>query len=470
MRARRYVLAGAVACALLAVVAVKKPVRAGESSSDGTASGRQEAPQFRVDASWPQPLPSTIDANGVAHRWVMGEVAASCIDAHDNVYTFNRGWEVGVAFNGVTQGAESGAIVAQDALASSIASPPVVVFNPEGEVVASWGDPSLIQPPSPSYGGAAVMPHGAHGCFVDFEGNVWLGGNGDAIVQKYSAKGTLLMQIGQKGVCDGPPTNSVVSGANVFPTCGEAHDFNSSHTLLNEPADIAVDPDVGPISKKRGDVYIADGYGNHRVVVFDRDGNFLTQFGSNCGTNGPSCPDGTFGATGGGHPHCVVLGNDGLVYACDRPNSRIQAFDKRGNHVKTIAVEPSSAVAAPFQGAILKAGTRACDIDFWPNVDYLASLSPKLQRFIIDVDLGNDNTWILEKETGTMVGAVGRCGLMPCPGHNAGEFAFGHTTATDSRGDVYVAETITGRRIQKFVRVRGKGERDEGFGGRDKGD
>ncbi len=467
MKAGRYVFAGAVACALVAVIAVSKPVQAGESRSDDRSSEGDGTPQFAVDPSWPQPLPSTVDANGVAHRWVLGEVAASCVDAHDNVYTFNRGWQVGVSFNGVSQGAESGAIVGQDASASSIPSPPVVVFSPEGKVVASWGDPSLIQPPNPSYGGAAVMPHGAHGCFVDYEGNVWLGGNGDGIVQKYSANGTKLMQIGQKGVCDGASNNTTISGANVFPTCGEAHDLNSSHNLLNEPADIAVDPEVGPISKKRGDIYIADGYGNHRIVVFDRDGNYLTQFGSRCATNSPTCPDGQFGATGGGHPHCVVLGNDGLVYACDRPNSRIQAFDKQGNHVRTIVVEPSSAVAAPNQAAILKAGTRACDIDLWPNVDYLASLSPKLQRFIIDVDLGNDNTWILEKSSGTMVGALGRCGLMPCPGHNAGEFAFGHTTASDSRGNVYVAETITGRRIQKFVRVHGKGHGNQGFGGDD---
>ncbi len=455
MRSGRYVYVTGLVLSLAVAFGLWKPLSARAARSGDAQPPAQRVPQFRVDPSWPQPLPSTIDANGVAHRWVAGEVAASCIDASDNVITFNRGWQVGVTFNGVTQGAESGAIVAMDASASSIPSPPVLVYDPSGKVIASWGDPTLLQPPNPSYGGAAVMPHGAHGCFVDFEGNVWLGGNGDGIVQKYTSAGKLLLQIGQKGVCDGPANNSAISGANVFPTCGEAHDFNASHTLLNEPADIAVDPEVGPISNKPGDVYIADGYGNHRVVVFDRDGNFVTQFGSSCGMNSPSCPAGTFGATGGGHPHCVVLGNDGLVYACDRPNSRIQAFDKRGNWVRTIPIEPSPDATAANQAAILKAGTRACDIDFWPNIDYLASTSPKSQRLIIDVDLGNDNTWVLDKASGEMVGAVGRCGLSPCPGHTAGEFAFGHTTATDSHGDVYVAETITGRRIQKFTRVGG---------------
>jgi hypothetical protein len=93
-------------------------------------------------------------------------------------------------------------------------------------------------------------------------------------------------------------------------------------------------------------------------------------------------------------------------------------------------------------------------MDFWPNKDTLASDSPKKQKFIVDVDLGNDNTWVIDKASGITVGALGRCGLAPCPGHNAGEFAFGHTVNVAPDNDaIYVAETITGRRINKFVRV-----------------
>jgi DNA-binding beta-propeller fold protein YncE len=250
-------------------------------------------------------------------------------------------------------------------------------------------------------------------------------------------------------VCDGPATNSTVGGTVVYPTCGEANDFNSSHTLLNEPADIAVDPDDDPVTAQPGDVYIADGYGNHRVVVFDSHGNYLRQFGTKC-TSTP-CPDGTFGATGGGHPHCVVLGKDGLVYACDRPNSRIEVWDKMGNFVKSIHIGNAPSASAGAQAAILKENTRACDFDFYPNIDYLASKSPKSQKYIINVDLANDNVWIVDRKLGNIIGALGVCGIAPCPGHNAGHFSFSHTTASDSQGNVYVADTITGRRIQKFV-------------------
>jgi hypothetical protein len=365
-------------------------------------------------------------------------VAGTCIDSSDHIFTVNRGWEVGVTLNGVLQGAESGAIDGQDASASAIPSPPVVAYDQRGKVVASFGDPSLVQT-GVSYGAA------------DYQNNVWIGGNGDGIVQKYSQSGQLLMQIGTKGTCDGPATNSTVGGATVYSTCGEAEDFNSSHTLLNEPADISVDPEPDPVTGTRGDVYVADGYGNHRIVVFDSKGNFLRQFGTKCSTTGPSCPDGTYGATGGGHPHCVVLGNDNLVYTCDRPDSRFEVWDKKGNFVRSIPVEPPSNATPGNQAAILKGGTRACDLDFWPNIDFLADKSPTSQRLLINVDLGNDNVWILDKESGAMIGALGRCGLSPCPGHGAGQFAFAHTGATTSDGNIYIAETITGRRIQRFV-------------------
>jgi len=458
-------------------------------------------PTFAVDASWPKPLPAPVGSDGVAHPWVQGEVAGSCIDMHDNVYTFNRGWEVGATVNGVLQGNESGAIDGNDATASAIPSPPIVAFDSDGNTIAGWGNPSLFPATAVDGGYAAYLPHGAHGCYVDYQGYIWVGGNGDGIVQKYNpanaaiegATATFVTQIGTKGVCD--TTTPPAAGANPFTSCNETHDANSSHTLLNEPPDIAVDPLPDPVTHTPGSVYIADGYGNHRVVVYTTgDGGktykYNRQWGTTCmingvATNSQACPAGTFGATGGGHPHCVVLGNDGNVYACDRPNSRIQVFDRSCGEASTAAnpqplCTPKKIIniglnagqtppanvpvvgnnafqsAAPEAAAAILAslGTRACDIDFWPNVDYLATKSPTSQNIIVDVDLGNDNTWLIDKATATVFSALGVCGILPCPGHNAGHFAFGHTTAVDSKGDIYVAETITGRRIQKFVHLK----------------
>jgi hypothetical protein len=180
-----------------------------------------------------------------------------------------------------------------------------------------------------------------------------------------------------------------------------------------------------------------------------------------------------------------VLGNDRNVYACDRPNSRIQVFDRgcggpstadnpepmcQPKKIINIGLNagqtPPSNVpvvgnnafqnATPEDAAAILGSltTRSSDIDFWPNIDYLATKSPTSQNTIVNVDLNNDNVWLIDKATATVFDALGVCGIIACPGHNAGHFAFSHTAAVDSKGNIYVAETITGRRIQKFVQVR----------------
>lgn len=542
----------------------------------------QTGPRFAVDPSWPSPLPAPVDSSNVAHPWVQGEDAAACVDQNDNVYSYNRAWEEGISVSGVLQGNESGAIDGNDATPAAYPSPPVVIITSRGPTVGAFGDASLIPStgapanmaggpyPSGEYGYALYMPYGSHGCFVDYKGYVWLGGNGDGIVQEYnpatvgrtslttttasysvtSPPGAGLaqftLQIGKKAVCDGPNSNA----ANTFASCGSSYsataylpfdtsDYNNSHVYLNEPPDIAVDPNIGPVSGLPGDIYVADGYGNHRIVVFNRGlvsaanpEGYVGQWGTACTvngvpanpSNGQNCDAGSFGVSGGGHPHCVVLANDNLVYVCDRPNSRIQVFQKTCAQVATPATTPTistgvstyptgaqgtqpvcppvrvinignnpttTAIAAlvkgsgtppgtpPYSvtafsnqappvgaanyglpntvpggpGAIVQEGTRGDDVDMWPNIDYLATQSPLHVVAISDVDLGSDNVWILDYVSGLVTGAFGVCGVIPCPGHNAGHFAYAHTVATDSHGNVYIAETITGRRVQKFVPI-----------------
>ena len=359
------------------------------------------APSYRVDPFWPKPMPVVTGADGLERQWVTGMVGASCVDSRDRVVTVNRGFLP----NG---------LLSQEG-DQSVPSPPVVIYDREGNVADSWGDPTLTDA-----GAAAVLPHGIHGCFVDHMDNIWIAGNSDGVVQKWTNDGSrMLLQIGAKGLCDGPPT---LRPNAPYPTCGEPGN-NASRTLLNAPADIAVDPEPDPVTGQRGSVYVADGYGNHRMVVFDAEGNYLRQWGS--AGSGP----GEFVETGGGHPHCVVLGNDGLVYACDRGQNRVQVFDREGNHVRTIPIDP------PAYG---EATLRATDIEL--------SRDPE-QRHMFVVDLGSNRIWILERESGDIVGSFGRSG------HMAGEFTFVHTIVADSHGDLYLAETAGGRRNQKFTKI-----------------
>jgi len=349
-----------------------------------------------VNPFWPKPLPD---------NWVTGEVAGTCIDSNDHVFIVNRGFQ-------------TGGLVSPEGVAGqpvkSRASPPVIEFDRAGNVVNAWGDPALNTVPQGTLavGTNMVLPNGIHGCFVDYQDNVWIGGNGDGVVQKYTHDGHFLLQIGIKGECDWP------ANGNRCGNSGADSNANQSKTRLNQPADIAVDP-------SNGDVYIADGYGNHRIVVFDKNGKWLRQWGS------PGAGPGQFMAAGSGHPHCVVLSKDNLVYACDRGQDRIQVFDKLGNLKQIIPVIPGT--GTPGLGT---AGS-AWDVDFSPD---------KHQKFMFEVDGGNEVLWTFNRALGKILSGFGR------PGHMAGDFTFLHTVSVDSKGDLYTGETVGGRRIQKFIK------------------
>lgn len=361
-----------------------------------TADDRRP-PRYRVDAFWPKPLPND-PATG--KPWITGEVAGTCVDSHDHIFTVNRG----------------NLIPPEDVIA--VASPPVLEFDRQGNVVNAFGDRN-------------IMPNGLHGCFVDHQDNVWIAGNGDGIVQKYSHNGRqLLLQIGTRGVCDGP------GGA-----CGNPG-FNSSTTLLNQPANVTVDP-------TNDDIYIADGYGNHRVVVFNRFGTFLRQWGDS--GLGP----GEFQPSDGGHPHCIVMSREGLIYACDRGSDRIQVFGRNQNNCTG---EPPHRICPPMRIIEVVPGRGAVNIGSAWDVSFSKD---RAQTFMFDVDGGADILWTFDHRAGTIIAGFGR------PGHQAGEFTFLHSIVLDSHSNMFLGETIGGRRVQKFVPV-GDGEGgDEGGGGED---
>ena len=375
-----------------------------------------KVPSYKVDPFWPQPLPKD-HASG--KQWVTGEVAGACIDPLDHVIIITRAFQ-------------AGGLIAPETL-TGIAAPPMIEFDKQGKVVRTWGDPSLntVAQGTLPVGTNKVLPHGIHGCYVDYQNNIWIAGNGDGVVQKYTRDGsTLLLQIGTKGVCDWPANGNKCGNSGADPTA------NKSHTLLNEPANVAVDP-------ANGDVYIADGYGNHRIVVFDKNGNYLRQWGDVVTNNGNPEP-GLFAAGGGGHPHCVVLGNDGLVYVCGRGDDRIQVFDKQGNLQRIIDVVPGTG-ARNFPGGAPGLGTAG---SAW---DLVFSNDPH-QTFMFEADGGNETLWTMDRALGTILAGLGRTG------HMAGEFTFLHSVAIDSKGNLYTGETIGGRRIQRFIPCKGKGD------------
>ena len=331
-----------------------------------------------------------------------GMVGASCVDSRDRIVTVNRGFLP----NGLL-GQEGD---------QSIPSPPVVIYDREGNVADSWGDPTLTED-----GAAAVLPHGIHGCFVDYMDNVWVAGNSDGVVQKWTNDGSeMLLQIGTKGLCDGPPT---LSPNAPYPTCGEPG--TNTQPDAAERARL-----TSRWTRSRTRLPASAGRSMSPTATATTGSWSSTPRAPTCGSGArPGAVTPQFVETGGGHPHCVVLSNDGLVYACDRGQNRVQVFDREGNPVRIMSIDP------PAYG---EATLRATDIEL--------SRDPE-QRHMFVVDLGSNRVWILERESGDIVGSFGRSG------HMAGEFTFVHTIVADSQGDVYLAETVGGRRNQKFTRV-----------------
>src|SRR5262245_46099908 len=189
-----------------------------------TAANSPNAPRFIVDPFYPRPLP---------HGWVTGEIGGTCIDADDHLFIVTRGFQTG----GLTSPEGVGGAP------PSIASPPVIEFDPDGNVVNSFGDPSQVTS-GQNAGRNAVLPNGTHGCFIDYQGNFWIGGNSnDGVVQKYSHDGkTMLLQIGTKFVCDRP---DLPGGSG---PCANANQTGRSRPLLKLPADHAVHPNPDPVN------------------------------------------------------------------------------------------------------------------------------------------------------------------------------------------------------------------------------
>ena len=123
---------------------------------------QDKPPKFETDPSWPKPLPE---------GWITGQLGGVCVDSHDHVIVVNR------------------RDITDEEKETSLQAPPIIMFDAAGNVVSSMGDP-------------ASVPNSIHGCSFDHENNIWVGGNGDGIIQKYSHEGKLLLQIGQRGVFD----------------------------------------------------------------------------------------------------------------------------------------------------------------------------------------------------------------------------------------------------------------------------
>ncbi len=348
-----------------------------------------QAPTFAVDPLWPKPLPN---------RWILGAVVGVAVDKRDHVWITHR--------PSTLQPNETRSIWR--------AAPPVLEFDREGAVVSAWGGP----------GASYEWPDLEHGIHVDDADHVWIGGGGekDSQILKFTRDGKFLLQIGKKGQG---------KGSNDTQNLGAA-----AHMIVDASAN---------------ELYVADGYVNHRIIVFDSNtGAYKRHWGaygkppddSYFQTSGERLPGpfkgivqnenrpSNYDPKGPPPPqfrivHAVRLSHDGLIYVCDRTNDRVQVFRKDGTFVKEAFVAKDT----------LGSGS-VWDIAF--------SVDPA-QAFLIVPDGTNQQVWVLRRDTLQVMSAFGRAG------HWAGQFYGAHNIAADSTGSLYITETYEGKRVQKFV-------------------
>jgi DNA-binding beta-propeller fold protein YncE len=369
------------------------------------------APRFEVDPLWPKPLPN---------HWILGQTIGVSVDGQDHVWIIHRA--------GSLEPGEQHATTSPQTAMCCAPAPPILEFDQDGTLIGHWGGP----------GQGFDWPESNHGITVDYKGNVWIGGNGrgqppgaargtggrgrgrgeqvldesqtggvqgyfnDSMVLKFTQDGKFLMQIGKPGQSKG----------------------SNDTENLRLPAKLFID-------KMANEVYVADGYGNHRVIVYDADtGQYKRHWGAyghkpddvNLGNYDPNAPP----AQQFRNPvHCAELSVDRLLYVCDRVNDRVQVFKPDGTFVKEMFVEKQT-----------RGSGSAWDIAF--------SKDPP-QKYMYLADGENDRVHIFDRQSLEMLTTFGEGGRQP------GEFYGVHSIATDSKGNIYTTETYRGQRVQKFV-------------------
>ena len=344
-------------------------------SSIGAGSSRA-ATRYAVDPYWPKPLPG---------NWQFGAVAGVAVDRRDHVWIIHR--------PGSFTDDEKAASFDPPRATCCVPAPSIVEFDSDGNVLRSWG----------MAGTGFDFPQREHGIYVDPDDNVWIAGNHeqDHQVLKFTADGRFLLQIGKAGQTAG----------------------SNDTRLLGKPAQMEVDAAAN-------ELYVADGYGNRRVIVFDATtGAYKRHWGAY--GNRPDDARTTYDPAArpsrqfGSPVHCVRLAKDGLVYVCDRENNRIQVFRKSGEFVREFFVARQTRLI----GSV------------W---DLVLSNDPD-QTYLYVADGANNQVHVLSRQTGVEVSAFGRNGRM------AGQFHWVHAIAIDSSGNLYTAEVDTGKRLQRFT-------------------
>ena len=386
---RKIVFSAGFAALLISVGVVETPPGLAQAPSSTTA------PRFEVDPMWPKPLPN---------HWILGSVVGVAVDADDHIWITHRGTQ--------TVDENEKRLDSKTANCCAVA-PPILEFDQAGNLLRHWGGP----------GAGYEWPTAMHAISIDYQGNVWLGGNGidDSQILKFTKDGKFLLQVGRKGARrkPGAPKGEGQYGA----TADYAGDSNDPESF-GKVAQIFVD-------RTTNEAFVADGYLNKRVAVLDASTGKMKRAWGAYGSRpvdtalpdyDPSAPPSQIFRN---PVHCAVLAVDRLLYVCDRRNDRIQVFTPEGKFVKEAFFDTNT----KGSGSV------------W---DITMSRDPQ-QRYLYVADGTNNQIKVIDRQSLKLLTTFGDGGRQP------GQFYGVHSMATDSKGNLYTAETWEGKRVQRFV-------------------
>jgi DNA-binding beta-propeller fold protein YncE len=376
-------LATVIASLFVAALATTAPTTATYAQQPAPPIGQPASgagiPKFQPEPFWPKPLPG---------NWVLGQVSGIAVDRNDHIWIVHR--------PATLLDDEKGATKNPPETTCCTAAPPVLEFDTEGNLLRHWGGP----------GAGYEWPKSEHGVHVDSQGNVWLAGNDnvDHQILAFTGDGKFLQQIGKA---------NATGDSNSPDKLGRP-----AHIMLDEPAN---------------ELYVADGYKNRRVIVFDaKSGAYKRHWGAygkapNDEKMPAYRPDAPLSQQFSNPVHCVRIAQDGLVYVCDRANDRIQVFRKDGSFVKEFRIAPETLQNGSVWDLVLS--------------------EDAAQKYIFIADGANGQIITINRDDGKVLSQWGRHGRQP------GQFKWVHNIAIDSKGNIYTAEVGFGRRAQKFRRV-----------------
>jgi hypothetical protein len=385
--------------------------------------GTVQAPRFEVDPMWPKPLPN---------HWLLGSATGLAVDSRDHVYVIH----LTDSFNTRTEtGAGSTAGSTTPAGECCTSAPNVLEFDPDGNLVSSWGGP----------GQGYDWPAQNAGIAIDPSGNVWISGIGgtDTRILKFSRDGKFIAQYGKAGQMPAPAAGAAADTAYAGVSPGRGQ-FVTGRGRGGRGGRGAAPPLPAASTNTEmfggatgftfdagsSEVYVADGSRNRRVAVVDMNTGAIKR---HFGAYGAAPDDAAPLAYAPNDPpskqftgvRCVERSTDGMLYVCDSRNNRIQVFLKDGKFVRESRIASNTLA----NGAV------------W---DIAFSRDPQ-QRYLYVADGSNMKVHVLERQSLNHLTSFGEGGRYP------GQFLAVSGVATDSKGNLYTVEADQGKRLQRFV-------------------